>query len=411
MKNIVKYNKIVAAFMLGLVVCIGFSACEEYPDAYKGTGGVPEVIYVRIPNVNSADSLIDGALLGSTVCLVGNNMRSVKELYFNDQKAILNISYITDNTLIAVLPKEIPEVVTDNLYLISTGGETVSFPFKSKVPSPSVNAISCEYAEDGDVAVLYGDFFIDDPNVPLKISMAGNIPVTEIVDIQKTQITFRVPEGSQRGYINVDNIYGTGRSKFQFRDNRGMILDWDNLTASGGWRSGNLSDVDGISGNYVVFKGTVNDAGDWSEDEFSFNLWGTSNRRPEGDLFDATNLDGHVFKFEVNVRNPWTVMAMQIVFTPWGTSGTNSYYGDAGVSRGLWIPWADAGSYQTDGWVTVTIPMSDFKYNSTGGLIDQLGAGNYGGLSMFIWNSGGIVGTAPCNIEMWIDNIRVVPAE
>ena len=411
MKNITEYKKIVAALMLGLVVCLGFSSCEEYPDAYKGTGGVPEVLYVRVPGIASADSLLDGAFLGDMICLVGNNLRSIHELYFNDQKAILNTSFITSNTLIINVPKNIPEVVTDKMYMVTTSGQTVEFPFKSKVPSPKVNSISCEYVADGDIAILYGDFFIDDPNVPLTISMAGNVLVEDIIDIQKTQIAFRVPEGAQRGYINVDNIYGNGRSQFQFRDNRGIILDWDNLNASGGWRAGSLSDVDGISGKYVVFKGAVSDAGDWLEDNFSFNLWGTSNGRPEGDFFDAMNLGGYLFKFEVNVRNPWTVLAMQIVFTPWSTSNTNLYYGDGTVSRGLWIPWADAGTYKTDGWVTVTIPMSDFKYNSTGGLLDPAGAGNYGGLSMFIWNNGGIVGTVPNDIEMWIDNIRVVPAE
>lgn len=388
-----------------MLVCMG---CEEYPDAYRATGGTPEVLYVRIPDA-AADSLLDGAFLGNTICIAGNNLRSVYELYFNDRKAILNTSLITDHTLIVTVPGDIPEVVTDNMYLITKKGDKVAYPFKSKVPAPVVSAISCEYAMDGWEAALYGDFFIDDPNIPLKISMAGNIPVTEILDIQKTQIRFVIPEGAQKGYLNVETLYGRGRSRFQFRDDRGIILDFDRLRGAG-WRAGNLASEGGISGNYAVFKGDLTN-GDWKEDDFSFNLWGVSGGRSEGDFFDASpsNLDKLVFKFEINILAPWSANAMQIIFTPWGMANSNGYYSDDSHSRALWIPWATAGSYQTDGWITVSVPMTEFKYNRTGGVIDRLGPGNYGGLSMFVWN-GGITGT-PCTTEMWIDNIRVVPVE
>ena len=407
----INYKKATQSFLLALALCLGV-ACEEYPDAYKATKGIPEVLYVRIPDVAAADSLLDGAFLGNTICIVGNNLRSVHELYFNDQKAILNTSLITDNTLIVTLPSAIPAEVTDNMYLITAAKDTVAYPFKSKVPSPVVSSISCEFTPDGSEAILYGDFFINDPDIPLKITMAGNIPVTEILEIQKMQIRFVVPQGAQKGYINVVTLYGTGRSHFQFRDDRGMILDWDNLTAAGGWRAGNLSETGGISGKYVIFKGDLSgDPFDWgSEDAFSFNLWGIANGRPNADFIDATNLDNLLFKFEVNVLSPWSSKAMQIIFTSWSLQGTNGYYGDTSYPRALWMPWTTSGSYQTNGWVTITIPMSNFRYASDGkGLEKPNGAGFYGGLSMFVWN-GGILGTA-CSPEMWIDNIRVVPIE
>ena len=393
------------------LLCLLCFGCQEYPNAYKMTDGKPEVFYVRLPDVAAADSLLDGAFLGNTICIVGNNLRSVYELYFNDRKAILNTSLMTDHTLIVSLPGDIPEIVTDNMYLHTKKGEIVAYPFRSKVPAPVVSAISCEYALDGWEATIYGDFLIDDANVPLKISMGGNVPVTEILDVRKTQVRFVIPEGAQKGYINVETIYGTGRSHFQFRDDRGMILDWDNLNADGGWRSGNLADVDGISGKYVVFKGNLNDD-TWDEDGFSFNLWGIENGRPEGDFFNASasNLDRLLFKFEINVLKAWSSCAMQIIFTPWDVCNTNGYIGDSPLhSRALWIPWITESSYKTDGWITVTIPMTEFKYDAEGKVIDRLGPGNYGGLTMYVWN-GGIDGT-PCSPEMWIDNIRVVPAE
>ncbi|MDD2512131.1 MAG: hypothetical protein PHS71_02640 [Proteiniphilum sp.] len=122
------------------------------------------------------------------------------------------------------IPKEIPSVVTDKIYMITKSDDTITYDFGVQVPAPVVSRISCEYAHDGDRAVLYGDYFIDDRNVPLTITMAGNVPVSEIICIEKTKVSFRIPQGSQRGYLNVKSIYGTGRSKFQFRDDRGMIL-------------------------------------------------------------------------------------------------------------------------------------------------------------------------------------------
>ena len=407
----INHKQVVQSLLLSLILCLVCVACEEYPDAYKPTAGIPEVLYIRVPDKASADSLLDGALLGNTICIVGNNLRSVHELYFNDQQAVLNTSLITDHSLIVTLPGNIPEVVTDNMYLITKKGDKVTYPFKSKVPAPMVGSISCEYVPDGGEATLYGDFFIDDPNIPLKISMAGNVPVTKILEIQKTQIRFVIPDGAQKGYLNVETLYGTGRSRFQFRDDRGIILDWDNLTAAGGWRSGNLASDDGISGKYVVFKGDLDDGG-WNEDAFSFNLWGEKNGRPQGDFFDASSssLEKLIFKFEINVLADWSSCSMQIVFTPWELKDSNGYYGDIPThSRALWTPWAATGKFKTDGWITVSIPMTEFKYNKTGGVIDRLGPGNYGGLSMFVW-SGGIKG-APCTTEMRLDNIRVVPVE
>jgi hypothetical protein len=272
--------------------------------------------------------------------------------------------------------------------------------------------MSCEYAHIGDEVTVYGDYFIDDPNVPLTIKMAGNVPVTEITNIEKTAVSFIIPEGAQKGYLNVTSIYGDGRSKFQYLDDRGMILDWDNLNASGGWRSGVIrSDdpVEGISGSYVYFHGEMQGevGATWNEDGFSFNLWGVANGRPEGDLFE-TPITEALMKFEINVPQAWSAGAMQMIFTPWGLSGTASYiYED--VPRGVWEPWAETGSYTTDGWVTVSIPLSEFKYTRFGNPLELAEEGNYGGLTFFV--HGGITPGTTCNPVICIDNIRVVPAE
>ncbi|MDL2322489.1 glycan-binding surface protein [Bacteroidales bacterium OttesenSCG-928-A17] len=413
MKTKIMNNIMAKSLILGLMVCLGFYACEQYPDEFEKSGGSPEVSYIRTPDIASADSLLDAGYLNNSICIVGKNLKSVHKIFFNDQEAILNTSFITENTLIVTIPKGIPEDVTNKMYLHNYAGDIVEYPFKVKVPAPIVASMVCEYVADGDVAVIKGDYLIDDPNVPMTITMNGNIPVTEITPIDRYSVQFVVPEGAQGGYINVSTIYGTSRSKFQFRDERGIILDWDNLDASGGWRSGVLEESEeSISGKYVALSGPelLGDLNDFTEDNYSFNLWGTANGRPEGDLFDASNLSALQMKFEVNVRTPWSANAMQIIFTPWSVTGTNSYIAAEDQARALWIPWLNnGGSYQTDGWVTVSIPMNSFKYDRAGNQLDLPGMGNYGGLTMFVYH-GGVLGT-PCSPVIWIDNIRVVPVE
>ena len=400
------------AILLIPILLFSLISCEEYPDEFKLTDGTPEIYYIRVAAPESADSLLVRAYMDNGIVLVGKNLTSIKEMWFNDKKAILNTSLITDQNLFINIPGEIPEVVTDKIYMITKNSDTLTYDFGVQVPGPLVTRISNEYAHDGDVAILYGDYFIDDPNAPLESTMAGNIPVTEIISIEKTRVTFRIPQETQKGYLNVNSIYGNGRSRFQFRDDRGMILDWDNLNADGGWRSGKIKDSDpeGIDGNYVYFTGSISGdpTEDFAEDDFSFNLWGSANGRPEGDLFDSDPASS-TLKFEVNVTQPWSSLAMQIIFTPWSLRDTNGYLTDGVTPRALWRPWEQTGSYQTDGWVTVSIPLTEFKFDHAGGILEPAPAGNYGGLTMFVYH-GGIPGT-PSTPFIAIDNIRVVPNE
>ncbi len=205
-----------------------------------------------------------------------------------------------------------------------------------------------------------------------------------------------------------------------FRDDRNYILDWDNLDAAGGWRSGVIanSDPEGVSGNYVHFYGEMTgEAGSlWDEDKFAFNLWNQSNGRAnvpfyEGDLSEA------VLKFEINILEPWSASALQMIFTPYSVYGSNEYvanddatktYLSKDFPRGLWMPWVSEGSYMTDGWETVSIPLSDFIYDKDGKASEGTLTNDFlGGLTFFVYHGG--VDGEDCTVNMCIDNIRIVP--
>lgn len=68
-----KNNRYTNWFFAAAVVVAGFSmaACEDEPDKYEVAGGKPTLKYVRVPDPAAADSLLTGAYMANTICLVG----------------------------------------------------------------------------------------------------------------------------------------------------------------------------------------------------------------------------------------------------------------------------------------------------------------------------------------------------
>lgn len=425
---------------LAMMGCF-MTACEDQPDKYEIADGVPTLKYVRSPLPEEADSLLVGAYLGNTVCLVGDNLRSIYELYFNDQKATLNTSYMTDHTILVDIPKNIPEEVTNKIYMVTKSGAKVDFDFNVMVPAPVVSSMSCEYAPAGSEAVLYGDYFVDDPNVPLTISMPGDITVEgeQITSITKTAIKFIVPVGAMQGNIRVKSIYGTGQSVFQYKDTRNILFDWDGkyegaLAAGNSWNGDNekkgqiLPSVPSVDNNYMVLGTTFLSGGQWdTPPEYTMMYWPDLNATegcvPLYDLpqfkkmLEDYTIEELALKFEVYVptSNPWMAEGMQIMFTSLDEASiqkhNNDYFYQTETPRGVWIPWEETGSYDTGNqWVTVTLKMSEFNKQISGVVSEtELTKEKLAGLSIFL--RGGGVDGKECEPIICIDNIRVVPVE
>ncbi len=438
MKTISKYTSL----LLGLALLV--QACDfdsvDYPDRFRQTSGVPTVDFVRYAD---KDVVITQASMEELVCIVGDNLTSIHELYFNDQAAVLNSSYMTAKTLLVAVPRTMPNVQTDKIYMITKDGQEVTYDFKVLPPVPKITGMSLEWAEPGETVSINGSYLF----APVEVEFPGCDPVSATAG-DGSSVSVVVPEGAKPGKIKVTTLSGTAQSVFQYKDSRGMLFDFDGLTGldNHGWNGHNSQDDDGtgISGRFFQFgDGATALDGSWEEAHFSFVYWPGSWNTPENyqdgamgarllDLADFTDWQNMALKFEVFVpsSNPWSNTPMHICMAgvkdvSFGNACTdiygvnvaganNKYMSGDGVPaapRALWRPWAATGSFDTgDKWMTVTIPLTEFNLGWDGKTASsQLSADSFASLWMFITNGGVEAEEASCTPIIKIDNIRAVP--
>ena len=455
-----KTKKIFQGLSLALAALstLAATSCKDEPDAYKIAGGRPTINFVRPVNVEQKDSIITSASMRSTVCIIGENLRSVTKLLFNDQEAVLNTSYMTDNTLIVTIPNEIPDVVTDKIYFITNSKDTVDFDFHVTIPAPTISSMSNEWAKAGEEVTIIGDYFLDYEDYPVTVNFGDNytLPRSAISSITKNRITFTMPSDVPQEVVSVTSIYGKTKAAFWYCDTRGMLFDFDTpntktgvVLGNNGWHARVItSDDTSISGNFLVMgDAAMGSDGGWNDSNFSFEYWPGDWADPENysshprmqDLVDFNDPDNLSLKFEMNIPadRAWSAAPMQIFFgsvtlVSSGNAGAKDIYGnvlggannvffheEGKLSRGLYMPWKDEEDllFDTDGqWITVTIPLSDFIYDWDGNKISTtlISADDFGAFNIFIvrggYNDKSVLPEGvDCNPYIKIDNIRVVP--
>lgn len=432
--------KYIKSLALLPVIAFGMASCQDQPDAFRQADGLPVLHYVRYAD---RDIVINEAFMEETVCLVGDNLRSINQLLFNDQKAVLNTSYMTDHTLLVNVPKEMAVEETDKIYMVTAKKDTVEYDFKVLPPAPVIKSMSNEWAAPGTVASIYGDYFIGTEDQPVVVEFP-NGEVTDFKKVSKTELQFTIPETAVEGKIKVTSISGTAASTFHYRDTRGLITNFDGATdvVPQGWNiKVQYKTEGGVDGQYVELgPSTLDEAGAWNE-ELKLPFWcGNWQGNPMGitsgpgipicNFIDMTNFSSMAFKMELCIpkENPWSSGAMQIVFASAERCANESWQNNTYIQvkgktteladgslqgtlqRALYCPWKNTGSFDTNGeWITVTIPISEFVYDAEGnvGEIPLQGPEDFASLVIWPWN-GGVTGTE-CSPVFRYDNIRVVP--
>lgn len=392
-------------FVLLAVSAAGtFSSCSD-----DDAAGDPLIRYVRITKPSSSDSLLAAAGQGQMIAIVGQNLGRVTQLWINDQQAVLSPTLITNTTIITRVPQALPKVVSNKMTLHFSDGKVLEYPFELAVSAPVVAAMALEYVDEGDVATILGAYFYP----PLTVTFTGDVQ-GEVVEVTDGTIAVTVPPGAQPGPVTVKTNFGETTSTFHFRDTR-VFLNYDDLNANGSWRPGTYASAGGLDGNYLLLKGKLS-ANERSEDfaggGYVSEFWAKANGRPEGNLLPGKPED-YVMKFEINTT-AWYGSHLNICFAPWNHEGNNQEYWSNSINaRAYWGPWeAIDAPVSSNGWVTVSIPMTDFAYkvDTPNGVVTYTAMPFNPEItgSLTFW----LIGSPKANgspVELHIDNVRIVP--
>jgi hypothetical protein len=418
MKSLLKYLYFfIVPMILGGVV---LSSCDD--DEAAENGGEPIIHYIRVTNPESSDSLVNTALLGNLVAIMGDNLGGAKEIWFNDKKALLTPTFITNTTILVRVPNDAPVAIDDKIKIIFRNGSELAYDFKVDIPPPLVNSMDLEYVADGETAYINGLYFFD--VTPIEVSFsdgAGGFIPAEVLATTETRLAVKVPAGAGSGPLKVKTNYGEEQSVLHFRDQRNIILNYDEAgkTPTGSWRTGKfVEDEKSLDGKYIMFQGVYNNKerteGPGGESTYESQFWAQTSGRPEGNLLPGEPSD-YVMKFEVNIVT-WYGSYLNICFAPWNHAGNNAeIWGNDINARAIWGPWNTGSSaIDTDGeWRTVSIPMTEFKWAMGLNTADEVvytdmkfNKAVTGSLSFWVLSSPE-ADNSP--FEFYMDNIRIVP--
>ena len=369
--------------LLSLVagVAILYSSCTK--DGSGSGNGTPRISYVRVTDPASGDSLLVGAGQGNLVAIVGENLGKTVEIWFNDQKAVLTPTYITDKSVLVTVPTQIPTEITNKLKVVFSNGTTLEHDFKLEVSEPLIEGMMNEYALDGEVATIKGNFFYE----PLTVTFGGG-KTGQVVSLKANMIQVTVPAGAQAGQLTIKTNFGETKSDFMFRDNRNIFLSSDPFT--GWWNASYVVSSPGaddpakINGNYIRVKKLV---GAWAWTEIaggaSDAMGPISKNIPDEAILKPENYN---LKFEVNTKKPYT--SNQIKINVGLLKENNDAY--------KWNPPIDT----KGAWQTIVIPFNDVT-KSYGAPLSVSSIGYWTRLMMH--------GPGDLDADISFDNFRVVP--
>jgi hypothetical protein len=373
-------NKTVLLLTMAVAMVGALLSCnkEDLPN-----GGKPSIKYVRITAPESSDSLLVGARQGQMIAIVGENLQDTREIWFNNQRASLTATYITNRSVIVTVPTPIPTLITNKLKMYFSNGDSLLYNFEVQISKPDVSSMLSEYVNDGDVATIRGAYFYE----PLTVTFTGGV-AGQIVSVATDAIRVRVPAGAKAGPLTVKTNFGETKSDFWFRDNRNIFISsdpWEGWNGSGFVvTSPGAGDPAKINGNYIRVKGKI---GAWSWNEIADGDAGSmpihSKNIPDAAILNPKDYN---LKFEVNTLKPYNNSAIRI---------------NAGTSKQDQANYTWAPPYDSKGqWNTIVIP-----YEEVAASYKEKPVVNPNGY----WSMLLMQGPGDLDADISFDNFRIVP--
>ncbi|WP_147368041.1 glycan-binding surface protein [Fibrisoma montanum] len=393
--------------LLAILGCLSWlSGCQQ-----DEVNAPPVVERFRLLDPIKKDSTFTAAVPGTLLVIQGKNLNNAVNVYFNDFPAAFNPVYNTAENLIITIPAQTPTAVTapkvsNKVRIVTTHGEG-TFDFTVVQAPPVIASISNENASPGDSITIAGANFFG----VSKIVFPGNLEVDSTrfrPNREGTLIRVRVPANmTQSGPLSIVATFGTTTTPapINYVTGPGVLCNFDDVNTFAGWSGTASKDATLFPGNkgsfgYLSVKGIVGGNSEWWTSGRSINVNETQWIAPANLKAPVSD---YALKFEIFVKTPWKTGTMLI--TPNRDAKPNSY-------TYRYTPWkigTASVDFQTTGWQTVTIPLSEFRTsNGTGdaapSLEALLGAAGKNQFQMMLVADTDGMG----EVSIGVDNIRVV---
>jgi hypothetical protein len=327
--------------------------------------GTPIIVNVR----NTDGEIIDRVFPEQQINIVGVNLSNATNIRFQGIAADLSTVVYTDSSTIVQVPANLSggDASLVNTISYTTGIGTGNFSIRIVGP-PIITNVSHEIPKEGEEVYLYGYNFVSVES----ITFAG-VTISSFEESEDgNSVKFVSPKLTESGTVTVVTPGGTFTTAFKVNDvafiNAGGLgilgnLEWSDYFGwqwwggsvdlwssdpnTTGWPPYNAEYGIG-TGQYITYKSVALKAGEGSD--------GNAIRLGEYAWVPSDNLndsgDKWAFKFEINVTKPWN-------------GGKLCIRTDKGDYLALYEPWKisakESAAFTTQGWQTVTIPLSSFR--------------------------------------------------
>ncbi len=437
----------IALFAAGMTSCNDDDAYFE-DDAQNSPIKVTQ-IYLEDYKSSVPDRPVDFARLGQLIRIEGQGLFGVRKVYINGYDTYFNRAYVSDKSMLVTVNAKTPITdcdpqLRDKIRLVKDGAE-YTFDLTIRAASPTVTSVSNTLPQPGETVTVYGTGFQE----TTEITLPGGIKITEGIQCDNEEgewFSFTMPAGvTEGGSIEAVNANGVAKSPAYFNERRGMILDCDGAGVFGNWSAtydpAECVDDPAASGRGLCIPAIPASvlANGGIKANAQGNGWFTAgNDEPTDDwarMYDLipwnTSTTEIAFQFDVYCPEPLTTGLLEFTLQNnlsnygFGTSETSADYSSAYAV--CWIPWLKDGEFtpfKTDGWVTVTIPVTSFGIyqNIKEGyvfqdVVNHRNAASYRNFGMFFVNKdveytdGNTYASQPFNQGLYIDNWRIVPCK
>ncbi len=368
--------------ILGVLLCGFFLTACSTDDDTNDSEIIVDAVYLQDVDSSVPDREVEFARLGQLLRLEGSGFTGMRRVFINGFQTDFNPVYVSDNSMLIRISEDTPvseasEDVRNTIRLVKDNTETTVI-FEIRSSAPTITEVSHTLPKVGEEITVYGTGLME----VSRVVFPGNVEVTTGITYDEEDgefFTVTVPEGvsEQGGSIYVETANGVAYSPAFFNVEPGIILNFDGKGTMGEWGT-NLTQEDLESevigeghvsqGNYVPHGPADGETYGAAKNRLS-EVWtsGEENWRSQyTDMIPAdTPLDEVAFQFDIFVPEAWVGTGFLKIML------INNFNGGewaGGIYN--YVPWIVDGEvvpFETEGWTTVTIPLTDFYMFNDGG--------------------------------------------